>query len=408
MAKMVFKGGTIIDGTGNEPIKDAALIVQDGKIAGIGANDVSHPDAEIIDVRDKFIIPGLIDVHLHFFRCGEPNYMEILLTTPVALKVLKAVRPLQNLLEMGITTVRVSGDGNDFMDVALRDAINLGYIQGPRMLASGYHLTIPGGHGYHFPPWVDTPLGVGLCFSGPEEFRKAARVQLGRGVDSVKLVATRGVTTPGDPGAPQLTIDEMKAAIEEAHKRNKLAEAHATGAEGIKNSIKAGIDSIAHGVFLDEEGAEMMVEREIPLAPTLSILHVIVEHGPGEGIPPFVFEKAKDVVGIWERQFRFMHEHGVKIVLGTDGGGPFNLHGNSALELELFVRYGMSEMEAIVAGTKHAAETLAIGDGVGTLETGKVADLVVLEKNPLDNIRVLREKENIKMVLKEGEVVASR
>jgi imidazolonepropionase-like amidohydrolase len=204
-----------------------------------------------------------------------------------------------------------------------------------------------------------------------------------------------------------LTIDEMKAAIEEAHKRNKLAEAHATGAEGIKNSIKAGIDSIAHGVFLDEEGAEMMVEREIPLAPTLSILHVIVEHGPGEGIPRFVYEKAKDVVGIWERQFRFMHERGVKIVLGTDGGGPFNLHGNSALELELFVRYGMSEMEAIVAGTKHAAETLAISERVGTLESGKFADLVVLDKDPLKDIRVLRQKENIKMVLKEGEVVAS-
>jgi imidazolonepropionase-like amidohydrolase len=152
----------------------------------------------------------------------------------------------------------------------------------------------------------------------------------------------------------------------------------------------------------------MMAEKSIPLAPTLSICHVIVEHGPGEGIPPFVLEKSKEIVGVLERQFRFMHKRGVKIVLGTDNGGPFNPHGNNALELELFVRYGMKEMEAIVAGTKHAAETLHIADRVGTLEPGKLADLVVLDKNPLKDISVLRQKENIKMVLKEGKVVASR
>ena len=212
----------------------------------------------------------------------------------------------------------------------------------------------------------------------------------------------------GEPGSPQLTIDEMKAAIEEAHKRNKLAEAHATGAEGIKNAFKAGIDSIAHGIFLDEEGADMMAEKGIPLALTLSIGHVIVEHGPGEGIPQFVYEKMKDIVALWERQFRLMRKHGVKIVMGTDGGGPFNPHGNSTLELELFVKYGMSEMEAIVAGTKHAAETLHLADRVGTVEAGKVADLIVLDKDPLKDIGILRKKERITMVLKDGEVVASK
>jgi len=414
MAKIVLKGGTIIDGTGKEPIKGGTLVVEGGKISGIYAKGMGSAPLEKggkeIDVRGKFIIPGLIDVHTHFFCCGEPNYnfMEILITTPIGLKVLKAIRPLQKLLEMGITTIRISGDGNDFMDVALRDAVNLGYIQGPRILASGYHLTIPGGHGYHPPHWIDTPLAIGLRCSGPEDFRRAAREQLGRGVDSVKLVATRGVTTMGEPGAPQLTIDELRAAIEEAHKRNKLAEAHALGAEGIKNAIKAGIDSIAHGVFLDEEGADMMIERGIPLAPTMSIIHAIAERGFKEGDPPFIFEKSKEIVRVWERQFKFMHKRGVKIVLGTDAECPFNLHGNNAHELELFVRYGMSEMEAIVAGTKHAAEALRMGDKVGTLEKGKLADLVVVDGNPLKEIGILRHKEKIKMVMKEGEVVVSK
>ena len=414
MGKIALKGGMIIDGTGNEPIKDGTLIVEDGKIVGIygkgASSDGRQRDEETIDVGGKFIMPGLIDVHTHFFCCDAANlnFMEILITTPVALKVLKAIRPLQRLLEMGITTVRVSGDGNDFMDVALRDAINLGYIQGPRILASGYHLTIPGGHGYHLPHWIDSPLAIAVRCSGPEDFRRAAREQLARGVDSVKLIATRGVTTMGEPGSPQLTIDEMRVAIEEAHKRNKLAEAHALGAEGIKNAIRAGIDSIAHGVFIDEEGADMMAEKGIPLAPTLSIGHAIVERGLREGDPPFVFEKCKELVGRWERQFDRIRKRGVKMVLGTDAECPFNLHGNNAFELELFVRYGMSEMEAIVAATKHAAETLHIADSVGTLETGKLADLVVLDENPLKDISVLRQKEKIRMVLKEGKVVASR
>lgn len=414
MGKIALKGGTIIDGTGNEPIEDATLNVEDGKIVGIyekgTRNTGGEQVVETIDVGGKFIMPGLIDVHTHFFGCDAANYnfMEMLVTTPIALKVLKAIRPLQRLLEMGITTVRDSGDGNDFMDVALRDAINLGYIQGPRILASGYHLTIPGGHGYHLPHWIDSPLAIAVRCSGPEDFRRAAREQLARGVDSVKLVATRGVTTMGEPGSAQLTIDEMRAAVEEAHKRNKLAEAHALGAEGIKNAIRAGIDSIAHGTFLDEEGAEMMAERGIPLAPTLSIIHAIVERGLREGDPPFVFGKCKEIVGLWESQFDRIRKRGVKMVLGTDAEVPFNLHGNNAFELELFVRYGMSEMEAIVAGTKHAAEALHIADQVGTLETGKLADLVVLDEDPLKNINVLRRKEKIRMVMKEGKVVASR
>jgi imidazolonepropionase-like amidohydrolase len=254
-----------------------------------------------------------------------------------------------------------------------------------------------GGHGWQ----------LGIEANGADEVRKAAREQIKDGVDIVKLMATGGVMTPAvEPGSEQFTEEELRAGVEEAHKAGKKTATHAMGTKGILNALRAGIDSIEHGVYLDEETVSLMAERDVPLIPTLSALFNIERKGIEAGIPAFAVEKTLKVKPFHLESIRMAREAGVRIALGTDAGTPFNLHGENMGELKLLVDYGgFSVMEAIEAGTRIAAQVLGMEKELGTIEEGKLADLVLVEGNPLEDIEILLKRESIRLVMQGGKLV---
>lgn len=416
----VFKDGTLIDGNGTAPIKDSVVVVEGSRIKSVGKNgEVDIPqgkDVQVIEAGGKTVMPGLIDSHVHIGMGGESKDFHSIPIHNNSLDIaMKAVARLKKTLEMGITTLRDGGSGYDWVEVALRNAINRGDIIGPRYIATGYHLTVTGGHGYFLPPWLGKfapPQQVGMHCDGPDAWRKAARLNIYNGTDNVKLVASRGflsagLTVDAPPTAAQASVEELKAAADEAHKMGKKVFAHANGRQAIRNAIEAGVDSIIHGFYIDEECAEMMVERNILLEPTALVIRVIKEFGSGQ-MPDIMVEKATEYWRLKEKEFKIILDKGVKISFSSDMGCPFLFHGENARELSSLVELGVSPMDAIVAGTKTAANAVGFGDQIGTVEEGKIADIIVIDGDPLKNIEILHKEQKIKMVLKNGEIVISR
>ncbi len=224
------------------------------------------------------------------------------------------------------------------------------------------------------------------------------------GADAIKMMATGGVITQGvEPGSPQFTLEELKAGAEEAHKAGRKIAAHAQGNEGIKNSLRAGFDTIEHGIYLDDEAISLLREKKAILVPTLSAPFNIMEKGEKCGIPSFIIEKTRKVKDAHVASIKKAHKAGIPIASGADSGTPFNLHGENLKELELLVGIGLSPMEAIVSATRVAAETLGLGSRLGTLQPGKLADLIVVEGDPLKDIAVLQRKDKIVAVMKDGQ-----
>lgn len=416
MKKNVIKGGTVIDGTGRSPFEKGLVVVEGSKIGFVGKEgDIDLPqgeDVEVIDAEGKTIMPGLIDSHVHIYTNGESSeFTSLPIRDNPLTRAMKCIPRLKRDLEMGMTTLRDGGSGWGWLEVALRDAINRGDIAGPRFFATGYHLTVTGGHGYFLPPWLANipvhPEQSSVHCDGPDEWRKAARLQIYNGVDCLKLVASRDVISPGIATAPQATREELKAAIDEAHKMGKKALVHAQGREAIMNAIEAGADSIVHGFWIDEECAEMMVKRDVYLESTNLYVRGIMDKGKGD-LPDWMVQKATECWKDKERNFGMLLEKGVKISFGSDTGVPYIQHGNNARELSMFVELGMEPMQAIIAATKTAAEAIGIDNMVGTIETGKIADIIVVEGDPLEDINILHEENRIKMVMKEGVVVITR
>ncbi len=387
-------GATIIDGIGTEPIQDGVVLIDDkGKIAACGSREaVEIPgDAPIEDCGGKTIIPGLVDAHVHFCLepCGDPISQAV--KESDAQTAFKAANNAKKTLLAGVTTVRDVG-GKNYIDLDLRDAIAKDELPGPRMLAAGRILTMTGGHGWAMSEEID----------GEAEARKASRKQLKKGVNLVKIIATGGVMTEGvEPGSPQLTEAEMRAAIEEAHKAGRKTATHAQGTSGIQNAVRAGIDSIEHGIFLDQKTVDMMVEKDVFLVPTLAAPYWISEKGREAGIPEYAVKKSDAVIEDHVNSFKMAYQGGVKIAMGTDAGTPFNEHGKNTYEIRLMVKHGMSPMEAIKTATHRSAELLGISDEVGSIEPGKQADLLVLAANPLSDIQ---QVERIHQVYKNGKV----
>ncbi|RMF78522.1 MAG: amidohydrolase family protein, partial [Chloroflexi bacterium] len=392
------KGFTLIDGTGSAPVADAALHVKDGRIAWVGASADLPTDARQAPVKDfsgKFVIPGIIDAHIHVCWNGRESIFD-LLNRDRDLIVLEAVQTVRNVLATGTTTVRDIG-GQDYIEMSLRSAIDAGHIQGPRMRVSGKVIAMTGGHGHFIAREAD----------GPDELRRAAREQIKRGADNIKLMATGGAATPGqDVHASQLTVEEMAAAVDAAHAMGRTASSHCHGTGGIKNSILAGMDSIEHGTYLDDETADMMAEGGTALVFTLGV----AKPDPDK-IPPAARAEAERLMPIFEKvtertnkSIRIARERGVLIGSGTDAGGnPLAPHDFSmAKELEAFVAAGVPEMDALMYATKNNAQILRWQDDIGTLESGKFADFVVLAANPLDNISNVRR---VEAVFKGGEQV---
>lgn len=383
--KTLYKNCTLIDGTGNEPI-NTSFTVEDGRIIEIGDN--LKADKEI-DLDGKYIMPGLINSHVHITMepIGDP--FVLIMNESDAKAAIRGVKNLNKQLKSGTTYFRDLGASNG-VDIDLRNAVNEGLIEGAEFKCAGSVVTMTGGHGWP----------IGREADGVDETRKAAREQLKKGSDLVKIMATGGVMTTGvEPGSPQLSMEEMKAAVEEAHKAGKKTASHAQGTQGIKNAILAGIDSIEHGLILDEEAVDMMYENNTYLVPTLVAPYVIVEKGVEAGIKKDSYEKAVSIMESHIKSFKMSYEKGVKIAMGTDAGTPFNTHDMAWMELKLMIEYGMKPMDAIVSSTRNSAELLDILDDYGTIEKGKFADFLILDENPLENIETLSK---INTVYKKG------
>jgi imidazolonepropionase-like amidohydrolase len=388
---MILYNARLIDGTGRV-WQRAAIHIADDRITTVTDAEPDSTDEPALNLGGKTVVPGFINCHVHLCLDGSPDPITAWASRSLTENVLIAGKQAEATVKAGITTVRDLG-GIDGVDLGLKKAINDGVIPGPRMLVSGRVLCMTGGHGHV----------IGREVDGPDEARKGAREQLKAGADVIKVMATGGVMTPGvEPGSPQLTFEELRAAIEEAEKAGKLTATHAQGTTGIKNAVRAGIGSIEHGFFLDTEAIDMMLERGTFFVPTLAALYHIIEGGLESGIPSYVVEKAARASDAQLDSFRRAREAGVRVAAGNDGGTPFNTADNLSSELERMVDAGVSPADALETAHKTAAELLGLSGQIGTVEPGKLADLVVLDADPLADISAVRQ---VLMVFKDGQRV---
>lgn len=390
---IILRNARIINGTG-DGLDRGYVVVEDNRIEKVGKG--SGPGKKrgdgSIDLEGRTLLPGIIDSHVHLCIDGSPDPMQSLQKDSPAMITLKAARHAHLSLLAGVTSVRDLGSLNGVSGI-LRDAINLGVAIGPRIVSTNQAVCITGGQGWQFSRQAD----------GEDEVRQAVREQIRAGADAIKMMATGGVITPGvEPGSPQFTLEELKAGAEEAHKAGRKIAAHAQGNEGIKNALRAGFDTIEHGVSLDDEAVGLLLEKKAFLVPTLSAPFNIMEKGEKSGIPAYIIEKTSKVKDVHVESIRKAHKAGVPIASGADAGTPFNAHGENLRELELLVGIGLSPMEAIVSATRIASEALGMAGRLGTIEPGKLADLLVIEGDPLKDISVLRWKEKIVIVMKDG------
>jgi imidazolonepropionase-like amidohydrolase len=399
----IIKADRILSNPDDPILKKHQIVIEDGKIKSVEPSLPDFPPgAEIIDLGTRTVLPGLIDSHVHLGPDGTID-MEKTLLELFPFHVLKAGLNVRRDLEAGFTTLRCMGD-KGYLDIGLKMAIEKGVVEGPRLVTCGHAITITGGHAdMHFPPDVPVYQGFGVIADGPEEVRKAARRQIRFGADLIKLMATGGVLSGADePGSQQLSLDEMKVAVEEARKAEKKVAAHAQGNSGIKDAIRAGVDSVEHGFFIDELALQMFVDSGTYLCPVHQALKRLCDRGPESGLPDYAYRKAKFVEGAAVRSLQMAIRAGVKIVAGTDAGTAFNPHGDNAEELELLVKNGMSTKQALRAATTVAADLLGMAGKIGTLSKGKFADLIAVSGDPLADITVLKK---VDFVMKGGEII---
>lgn len=392
--KKLFRGMRMIDGHGETPLENAAMLLEDEKIINIGpANDFSPAaGTEIIECQGKTIIPGFINCHVHLDM--EPYTWDRLKDEPETQMALRGAKNMELMLKSGITFVRDLGAAH-FINIKLKKALEDGLIIGPDIFAAGQALCITGGHG-----WFD----LSRQCDGKNEFVKGAREQIRAGADLLKVMATGGYARPKMkvnhnimPDSPQMTVKEIQAVVEEGHLRGKKVAAHCNGLTGVWRAAQAGVDSIEHGQFNDlkekgvQEALEMMAEKGIYLVPTLSAF--FKNYPKAE-----VIDQYQAVLD----SFTAAMASGVKIAMGNDSGCPFVGHETVAMEIKHMVEAGMSPMAAIVASSKEAATLLGIENSFGTLQSGKYADFLILNDNPLQNIDTLA---NISQVYKGGQLI---
>ncbi|HEU5324581.1 MAG TPA: amidohydrolase family protein [Candidatus Limnocylindria bacterium] len=395
MTRTLFTGATVVDGTGAEPAA-ADIVVEDGRIVEVG-NGLDGDDR--VDLAGKAVLPGLFDCHTHVMF-STIDTMRII-QTPFSYRFYQAMHNLEATLRIGITTVRDAGGA----DLGVKQAVEDGLIPGPRMHISLSMISQTGGHGDE---WM--PSGINLeigpypgvprtIVDGAEEMRRLVRELVRAGADVIKVAVSGGVLSPRDkPTHAHFRLEELQVLVEEATAAGIWVMAHAQATPGIKNAIKAGIRSIDHGIYLDDEAIEMMLARGTWLVPTLVAPRGVIDAAEaGASIPEASVAKAREVAEIHRGSFAKAVEAGVRIAMGTDSG--VTPHGQNLRELALMVEGGMTPMQAIVATTRSAAELMGLEDELGTLEPGKRADLVVVNGDPLD---VATLAERIESVYQDG------
>lgn len=396
MNDLVLTNARLIDGTGSAPKERATIVVNNGRITSVldGASAAEIEAKETVDLGGRTLLPGLINAHVHIMMDAGPDPFAAMNRDGLAATVLRGAQMGGRMIRAGITAARDLG-GYEYGEMALRDAFASGEFIGPRLLCAGKVITMTGGHGW--------PIGIES--DGPDETRKAARQNLKHGADCIKVMATGGVLTPGvEPGAQQLSEEEIRAAVEEAHKAGKRTATHAQGTEGIKAALRAGIDTVEHGIFLDEEAIEMMVARGVVFVPTLAAPYQIVEAGEAKGIPAYALDKSRRVMDAHRKSFEWAASSGVTIAAGNDGGTPFNPSDDLVTELRLMVEYGMSPLGALRAATHGSARALGLSEETGAIQAGKWADCLILDEgaDPLQDITAIGK---VWMVIKQGQIM---
>ncbi|HEY4681764.1 MAG TPA: amidohydrolase family protein [Candidatus Acidoferrales bacterium] len=398
LKRIAIKAGKMLDVRSGRMLERQTILIEGDTIQAVGPNVVLPDGATLVDLSQATVLPGLIDAHTHLtYEPGDIGWQALGRSHPY--EALVGAKNARLALLAGFTTVRnVGADG--YSDVALRDAVNNGLLPGPRILASGPSLGITGGH-------CDSNLlalefrhqSAGVA-NGPWEARAKVRENVKYGADLIKICATGGVMSKGDSvGGQQYTLEEMKAIVEEAHKLERKVAAHAHGAEGIKDAVRAGVDSIDHGSFLDDEGAQLMREHGTYLVPTIFLEEWIKENESKINLPDYARAKFRIVRPVHELGVARAIRSGVKIAFGTDAA--VYPHGMNAREFAVLVRLGMTPLAAIQTATLNAAGLLGLEDRIGTIEAGKLADLIAVEGNPLEDVRRL---ENVRFVMKAGAV----
>ncbi len=403
-------GGRVIDGTGGDPIENAAVVIEKGRITAVGKDStVRIPrGARVSDAAGRTVLPGIIDCHVHStYRARDIR--KHLVNTPTY-NVLRSTHILEETLACGVTTARDMGGA----DAGFREAIADGFVDGPRLLISIVMISQTGGHG---DSWV--PAGVrlqkrawlpsGVC-DGPDEMRKLVRTLLMAGADFIKVCTTGGITSLTDSwDEPQFALDELRTAVAEAAARRKRVAVHAEGLDGIRNALAAGIYSLEHGWFMDEGCVEQMIERGIWWVPTIALVPLAVErrkNDPAWSSQQLAKEDEKDAaiyhamqkqVPLWKDAVK----RGIKVAMGTDQSHRL-LVGENLVEMEFMVKWlGMSEMDVIVASTSRAAECIERPE-LGAIKPGKIADILVVDGDPLQNIAVLQNRDRLHLIMKEG------
>src|ERR1051326_5058329 len=400
----VIRAARMIDGRSDTVIAPAIVLVRGDRIESAGSNITVPANAKVIDLGDATLLPGLIDAHVHVLLQGDvttEDYDKQIFRESLPYRALRASRALRFALQAGFTTMRdLETEGAMYTDVDLKNAVNNGVIPGPRLLVSTRALSVTGGYGpTGYSPEIIYPRGVQIV-DGVDEARKAVREQIANGADWIKVYADRSYFIDKDgklTSIPTFTRDEMKAIIDEAHRLGHKVAAHAMARPGIENALMSGVDSIEHGISIDNDLLDYMVAHNVFLCPTLTVTEFVAPGRAAEGRP--IWGKIPE---FHRDSFNRALKKGVKIAFGTDAGGfPWDAI-NEAKEFSWMTKYGMTPMQAIEAATRNAAQLIDMDAQVGTIETGKLADVVAVPGNPLNDITVM---ERVSFVMKDGVVV---
>src|SRR5471032_2837727 len=384
----LYVGGRVFDG--EKVIDGQAVLEEGGKVKKIAsAGEFAGFAGAKVDTTGGTLMPGIIDCHVHSLSGAEGNPGAIQDRMSAAQLTVRGMELMRNTLEGGITAVRDCG-GKDYIEFAMRDAFNDGKFLGPTMRCAGRMICMTGGHGNR----------TGRIADGVDEVVKAVREQVHAGSDLVKIMATAGV----NPEDAHYSPEEMKAGITEAHRFHKCCASHAQGALGILNAVRGGIDSIEHGIFMDDECCREMLERGVWLVPTLAAVKNILAgfDGGDRSIPDYVIEKSRRVFDRHIAATKMYYKAGGKIPMGTDAGTPHNRHGENARELEFMCDIGVSTRDSLFFATASAADLMRLGDQ-GRIKEGNSADFVVCDGDPLVDIKKAARKENHRMVVKRGQ-----
>lgn len=390
--RYLIEAGCVIDGLGGEPRENVDILVEGEHIAALGARGSIQSTVDgVVRVHEHVALPGIIDAHVH--PCFDPdpgNHISVA-GEPMAMHAIRGVNNMRSMLAGGITSIRTLGTAHD-LDFSLRDAIRQGIVPGPRIVAAGRGISITGGHGFY----------ISFEADGPDQVRSAVRKAVKNGADVIKLFVTGGVMTPcGIPGTPQLDLEEIEAAVREAGKHGRKLASHAEGRQGVNDALIAGVDSIEHGYFMDnDEGLALLLERGAYLVPTI-MAYDLIANGSKLGVPTEAVKNARMALEYNTVGFRNALDAGANIAMGSDAGTAFNDHGRSWRELGFMVANGMEPMQAIVAATRNGADLLGIGDRLGTLQPGKIADIIVVDGDPLSDIAQVG---NVMWVIKDGRI----